>query len=136
MTIKDRVGQRQEFQDALGGKGKVLNYSFFHGQIDPAMLFVDNVLQPGAYAGYHGHQGHECILYVVSGTADHFQEGDRCTLEAGDAILLKPGQAHAVKNTGDEDLRVLEFLVVPGGGLDLGSAITPSPLPEAISDWE
>ena len=133
MTVKDRVGQQHESQGMLGGKGKTLSYVFFREQIDPAMLFADMVFEPGAYAGYHRHLGHESILYVVSGTADHFQEGDRCTLEPGDTILLKSGQAHAVRNAGDEDLRLLEFVAGLGG--ELGSA-EKLPLPQEIADWQ
>jgi quercetin dioxygenase-like cupin family protein len=135
MTIKDRVGQQFEHDGMLGGKGTALSYMFFQGQADPAMLFADIVVEPGAYAGHHRHQGHDCILYVVSGTADHFQEGDRRTLKPGDAVLLKSGDAHAVRNAGDEDLRVLEFAAVLGGELDLATDVIPSPLPDAISDW-
>lgn len=138
MTIKDRVGQQQVFRDGLGGKGRGLAYSFFRGQVDPSMSFAEYVSEPGTYAGYHRHDGSGSIMYILSGKAEHFQEGERCILEAGDAILVKSGQAHAIRNVGDEDCRLLEFLYVEvrEGDLDPGSTLTVLPLPEAISDWE
>jgi quercetin dioxygenase-like cupin family protein len=138
MTIRDRVGQQQVFEDALGGNGKGLAYAFFQGQIGHAVSFAEYVSQPGSYAGYHRHKGSRSIMYVLSGKAEHFQEGERCTLEAGEAILVTSGQAHAIRNVGDEDCRLLEFfyLEVPGDDHDLGSTLTPLPLPEAPSDWE
>ena len=136
MTIKDRVGQRQEGQDMLDGKGKYLLYWFFEGQIDPAMSFIDIVLAPDAYAGYHQHERHDSILYLLSGTVEHYQDGERRTLKPGDAVLVKSGHAHAVKNVGAEDSRVIEFFVVPTSEPLPSSLTTRLPLPEDISDWE
>ena len=70
------------------GKGKTLAYAFFQGKIDSSMMFFDLVLEPGAYAGYHRHEGNEEILYIVSGKAENFQDGNRCILGPGDAILV------------------------------------------------
>jgi quercetin dioxygenase-like cupin family protein len=138
MTIRDSVGQQSVFEDGLGGKGKGLGYTFFEGHIGSAMALYHFVVEPGSYAGYHRHEGSGSIMYVLSGTMEHFQEGERCTLKAGDAVLLKSGQAHAIRGIGDEGCRLLEFfyLEVTGDNLDLGSTLTVLPLPEAISDWE
>ena len=138
MTIKDRVGKQRVFQDALGGKGKSLAYTFFQGQIAASTALAEFVSEPGTYAGYHQHDGHGSIVYILSGRMEHFQDGERCILEAGDAALVKSGQAHALRSAGDGDCRVLEFFYLepPGGDLDLGSTVTVLPLPEAISDWE
>jgi quercetin dioxygenase-like cupin family protein len=132
MTIKDKLGEQREIQDLHDGKGKALAYIFFQGKIGSSMGFFDLVLEPGAYAGYHRHEGNEEILYVVSGKAENYQDGERCTLEPGDAILVKSGQAHAVKNIGHEDLKILGFVAIPGGEL----AISNLPRPESLSDWE
>jgi quercetin dioxygenase-like cupin family protein len=135
MIVKDSVGEQGVFR---AGKGEVLAYSFFEGQIGPAMSFAEYVSQPGMYSEYHRHEGSGSILYVLSGRAEYFQEGERCILEGGDTTLLKSGQAHAIRNIGDEALGVLEFLYleVPGGDVDLRSTITNLPFPDEISDWQ
>ena len=132
MTIKDRVGQQREWPNLAGGKGMALFYLFFRGQLDPAATFGDIVFEPGAYAGYHRHEGHESILYVLAGRAENYQDGERCILEPGDALLTKSGQAHAVRNIGDGDLRLLEFNAAVAGEKRSGTLL---PLPEEISDW-
>lgn len=132
MTIKDTLGQRTQKLNMHDGRGETQVYGFFQGQVDSSMGFWDLVVKPGAYVGYHRHDGSAEILYVASGEAENFQKGERCTLRPGDAILVKSGQAHALRNIGDEDLRFLGFLAVPGGE----SAVSNLPLPEAISGWE
>lgn len=133
MEFTDRVGKQKQWPNLAGGRGMARFYRFFEGQADPATMFGDIVLEPGAYAGYHRHEGHQSILYVLSGRAECYQEGERCILEPGEAILSKPGQAHAVRNIGDGGLRLLEFNAAVGGKNRDHSLL---PLPEALSDWE
>ena len=114
MTILDRRGEYVEMPNMHGGKGMILAYSFFQGQMDPSMMFFELVVKPGAYAGHHRHQGNAEIIYVLSGTAENFQDGKSSILKPGDAILVKPGQAHVAKNIGDEDLVILGFVAAPG----------------------
>ncbi|MBN2405763.1 MAG: cupin domain-containing protein [Coriobacteriia bacterium] len=133
MVIQDRLGEQVEMSDMHDGRGKTLVYSFFEGKISQSMKFFDIVVKPGTYVGYHRHQGNDEILYIVSGKAENFQDGNRYVLGAGDAILVKSGQAHAVRNTGDEDLEVLGFVAAPGGDI---AAFQNLPLPDAIADWE
>ena len=97
--------------------------------------YTEMVLEPGAYAGYHQHVGHDAIAYVVSGKAENYQDGKRETLLPGDAVLVRSGQAHAAKNIGDEDLKIVEFCSVPGGTIDINTDPKPLDLPAELSDW-
>jgi quercetin dioxygenase-like cupin family protein len=133
MAFSDSVGQQREWPTLAGGKGMALFYEFFEDQLDPAAAFIDIVFEPGAYAGYHRHEGHDSVLYVLSGKAENYQEGERYIVEAGAAMLTKSGQAHAVRNVGDGDLHLLEFNAAVGGQERSGTLL---PLPEEISDWE
>lgn len=72
--IRDSLGQRQEVQDAHGGRGSALIYAFFKGKTDPSIRFCDLVLAPGACAGYHRHEETEEIVYILSGQMEAFQE--------------------------------------------------------------
>jgi quercetin dioxygenase-like cupin family protein len=136
MTIKERIFQQREGEGMLDGKGKYVGCQFFQEDIDPTMLFAYMMFEPGAYAGYHQHDEHDSILYILSGTGEHYQDGERFTLECGDVVLVKSGHAHAVRNTGDRGLEAMEFLAHPGGEHPWGSTITSFSLPEAIADWE
>ena len=133
MATTDRVGKQRELPNLAGGKGMALFYGFFEDQLEPGTMLGDIVIEPGAYAGYHRHEGHQSILYVLSGRAECYQGSERFILGPGDAVLSKPGQAHAIRNIGDEDLRLLEFnAAVAGKKRDH----TLLPLPEAIADWD
>jgi quercetin dioxygenase-like cupin family protein len=136
MTIIDRVGQQQEIEGLLEGKGECLLYVFFREENAPTMFFGDMAFEPGAYAGYHRHEMHDTILYVLSGTAEHYQEGERRTLKPGDAVLIKSGHPHACRNIGDEDLKIIEFAAILAGERPPGPGGMPLPLPADIADWE
>jgi quercetin dioxygenase-like cupin family protein len=133
MATIDRLGERTEMPNMHDGNGMTLAYSFFDGDIDKSTMFFDLVVKPRTYVGYHRHTGNEEILYIVSGKAENFQHGSRQVLEAGDAILIKSGESHAIRNVGAEDLRVLGFVATPGDGI---GAVENLPFPEAISDWD
>ena len=131
MIIKDNVGKREIAYGAHDGRGESLWYRFF-AENDPSIGFFELVFKLGTYAGYHRHEGSEEILLVVSGKAENFQDGNRCILDPGDAILTKSGQAHAVRNAGDEDLKILGFFAP----LEALASVENLPLPDEISDWE
>jgi quercetin dioxygenase-like cupin family protein len=136
VTITDRVGQQQEIDGLLEGKGKCLLYMFFQDEVAPTMFFADMAFEPGAYAGYHRHDSHDTILYVQSGTAEHYQEGERRILKRGDAVLIKSGHPHACRNVGDEDLKITEFGAVLAGEVPPGPGGIRLPLPVDIADWQ
>jgi quercetin dioxygenase-like cupin family protein len=131
VIIRDRAVQ-------LSGTGKVRVHHFFEGEIGPAMVFSEYVVEPGGYGGYHRHDGSGNILYMLSGKLETFQDGELSVLGAGDAILVKSGQAHALRCIGDEPCRAVEltYLEVTGDDLDIDSTVTWLSLPEEISDWE
>ena len=70
-------------------------------------------------------------MYLVSGRLEVFQDGDRCALEAGGAVLMKAGQSHAYRNVGEQDVRALGFFAAPRGEI----GVEDLPFPEEISDW-
>ena len=62
--------------------------------------------------GRHCHDGHEECIYVLSGRGTT-QSGDAAyPLEAGDTILIPPGEMHVTRNTGTEPLVLLCFFPV------------------------
>jgi quercetin dioxygenase-like cupin family protein len=65
--------------------------------------------EPGYVAPVHSHPYTE-VLLILEGVAEAWMEGqeDRpIRLEAGDTIVLPPGQAHSFRVAGDRTLRLL-----------------------------
>ena len=71
------------------------------------------VPEPGERArGRHCHDGHEECIYVLRGRGVS-RCGDReHSLEAGDTILVPPGEMHVTRNTGSEPMLLLCFFPV------------------------
>lgn len=88
-----------------------------------AIRFMDlSVLAPGADIGLHTHaEDNEELYVVVSGRGLMTLDGEEFEVGPGDVILNRPGGTHALRNTGEEALRivVLEVEAAPepvGGG--------------------
>ncbi len=101
-----------------------------HSGCGPAWLH--RILAPGAYAGYHIHEGNEEIHYVLAGEGEYAQEGEHRRIRPGDATLVKSGQAHGIKNTAAENLCVLAIGTASKEG-QLGARNIG--LPGFLKDW-
>jgi mannose-6-phosphate isomerase-like protein (cupin superfamily) len=119
-----------------GGAGKVLlRLSPVGGVLDesPEAHLGEIVMAPGAYVGYHVHEGWREILHIVSGHAEHFEDGRVSALEPGDTVVVgTSGGAHALRNSGTTDLKVLGWYTLPKGAT---GNVAAAPLPAAIAHW-
>jgi mannose-6-phosphate isomerase-like protein (cupin superfamily) len=72
-------------------------------------------LAPGETEGGpdNRHKGADQWLFVVSGTGTAVVEGERVELRAGTLVLIGRGEAHEVRNAGDEPLRTLNVYIPP-----------------------
>ena len=71
------------------------------------------VPKPGeALRSPHYHQGFEECIYVMSGEGCTEAESGKHRLQAGDTILIPPGEKHVTRNTGQEPLVLLCFFPV------------------------
>ncbi len=57
----------------------------------------------------HSHGGFEECMYVLSGQGTTHTESGEYSVEAGDTILVPPGELHVTRNTGKTPLRMLCF---------------------------
>ena len=71
--------------------------------------FLDFTILPvGADIGRHTHEAdNEEIYIVMSGRGLMYLDGDQFEVEAGHVIVNRPGGTHALKNIGDEELRLV-----------------------------
>ena len=72
-------------------------------------------LAPGETEGGpdNRHKGADQWLFVVSGTGAAVVEGERIELREGTLVLIGRGEAHEIRNTGEEPLRTLNVYVPP-----------------------
>jgi mannose-6-phosphate isomerase-like protein (cupin superfamily) len=59
------------------------------------------------------HQGADQWLYVVSGEGVAVIDGEEHALRPGVVVLIEPGEAHEIRNTGDAHLQTLNFYDPP-----------------------
>jgi mannose-6-phosphate isomerase-like protein (cupin superfamily) len=72
-------------------------------------------LAPGASEGGpdNRHAGADQWLYVVSGRGAALVEGERVELREGTLVLIRRGERHEIRNTGEVPLKTLNVYVPP-----------------------
>jgi len=88
------------------GGGTTTAYSFFSKAADLKLIFRKRVLHPGSSIGYHLQKEDE-IYYIVSGHGELTMNGKIIPVNAGDAILTRPGNSHGLKPVGNDSLVVI-----------------------------
>jgi len=89
-----------------GGAGATTAFPFFRDAPALGFEFRKRVLHRGAGIGLHQHHKDE-IYYVLSGRGVYELDGATQSVQAGDAMLTRPGSTHAIRQDGDEDLVLL-----------------------------
>lgn len=73
-------------------------------------------IPPGATPyPYHSHSAQWEFYHVISGSGEVRHDEGTAPIAEGDAFLFKPGEAHAMTNTGDVDLVVYVIADNPVG---------------------
>lgn len=78
------------------GGGITTAYPFFSDVKDFKMAFRKRVLQPGSSIGYHLQETDE-VYYILAGSGEMKMNGKTFIVNAGDAILTRPGNSHGLK---------------------------------------
>ena len=60
------------------------------------------------------HKGADQWLFVASGEGVAIVEGKQVELREGTLVLIRRGETHEIRNTGNEPLKTLNFYVPPG----------------------
>jgi quercetin dioxygenase-like cupin family protein len=76
------------------------------GSAASAVVYFE--LEPGARLARHTDSAEE-VLYIVAGTAEAEAGGERGTVSAGDLAVIPAMVPHALRNTGDETVKVVGF---------------------------
>ena len=85
------------------GGGLTTAHNFFSEAKDCKLVFRKRILHPGSSIGYHLQKEDE-IYYIISGTGIMNMNGKTFPVNAGDAILTRPGSSHSLAQSGTADL--------------------------------
>lgn len=105
--IKKKSEQTIEVRKNMrGGGGEVtIRHYFKPDEITAkARLCAELLIPPGAGVGLHDHAGEDEIYIIQKGKGLITDDGKESEICQGDAILTGKGAAHAIRNTGSEDL--------------------------------
>lgn len=109
-----RTGSMQKEADVArsepgpwGGGGLTTGYLFFDDVPDAKIGFRKRILHRDSAIGNHQHVGTLAIdevYYVVSGRGEAMLDGRKFPVGPGDALLVRPGGSHGIRQQGEEDL--------------------------------
>lgn len=73
--------------------------------------FQRAAVPPGGGGHPHHHDSWAQVFHIVSGQLSFDVDGHQFTLEAGQSVLLEPGESHGTINRGSVDTHVLVITV-------------------------
>ncbi|MEW6229227.1 MAG: cupin domain-containing protein [Bacillota bacterium] len=113
MIRKSEEMEREIRERMRGGNGAVeFRHIFREDQLTGrARLFAHLSLPAGASIGFHRHEGEEEVFYVLSGRGIVDDNGTKCEVMAGDAVLTGGGAGHAIEAAGDQPLEMIAVIL-------------------------
>ena len=63
----------------------------------------------------HSHPEGEELIYIITGRGEAWVDGEIEPMRAGTAVLFEQGKVHMIRNTGDEEMKVICFFSPPTG---------------------
>ena len=113
MPVKQLRFEQSEVKEVLGGPIRFFFTKDTVGTED--LMFLVGDFAPGEGLDSHDHPVQEEVYYVLEGkgTVWYGEDKKETPIEPGLAIWIPRGVEHAVRNTGDEQLRIAFFLA-PG----------------------
>ena len=102
---REREILKQESGSHNGG-GNTTLFPFFAKADSLKLVLKKRILYPGSSIGYHYQESDE-IYYIVAGRGEMKMNNETFQVQAGDAILTRPGNWHGLKPTGNDSLVVI-----------------------------
>ena len=107
MTTTDRPNLR-------GGDGVIRAYNLLEPQelCGKANLCAIMTVDPGSSIGEHPHGPDAELYYMLEGTLEAWDDGEKTVLNPGDAMFTAQGKTHAVRNVSDKPAKMLAVVIV------------------------
>ena len=74
------------------------------------LTVLEGTFFPGKGDSFRYHADQEELIFVVSGTVEHWIEQEKRVLGPGDSVFMPAGVVHATFNVSAEDARVIAIL--------------------------
>ena len=87
-------------------------YFAYGGKDADASTVIYFAVPPGKRLGKHV-DAREETQFILGGEGELLRDGGATPIRAGDLFVLKEGESHDLRNTGDGDLRVVAFFAGP-----------------------
>jgi mannose-6-phosphate isomerase-like protein (cupin superfamily) len=100
-------------ENMRGGDGSVTIEHFLgrEGLYDKGRLYAKLTMKPGSSIGFHKHENEMETFFVIKGTAEFDDNGEKKALEPGDVAYTPDGAGHSVKNIGAGDLEMIALII-------------------------
>jgi quercetin dioxygenase-like cupin family protein len=89
-----------------GGHGELITRNY----VDSKCKIMMSRLRPGASSGLHRHEGNCEIVYIISGTATFYYDGEAETVAEGQVHYCPEGHSHYMENNTDKELCYLAIV--------------------------
>ena len=102
--------------EAEGGATVPFTRIFGEEDFDSDFRWLDLcIVKPGAEIGGHSHQVDDEIYFIVEGNATKIVNDEEAKVGPGDAVLLRCGGSHGLRNESDQEVHVLvlDVLALP-----------------------
>ena len=100
-------------KNARGGNGEVTFAAIWKPNSEMkshTRMYTKLILEPGCSIGEHVHENEEEIFYILKGTAETLDNGKPVILHPGESSITRSGEAHSLKNVGNDTLEVLAIV--------------------------
>jgi quercetin dioxygenase-like cupin family protein len=104
-VIVKNVASQATFRPAKMGKAELLRGDFVFAGL--------NCFEPGQEHALHTHAGQDKLYYVVEGQGIVLVGDTETAISAGDLVLAKADEPHALRNPGPERLIVMAIMAPP-----------------------
>jgi quercetin dioxygenase-like cupin family protein len=100
-------------ENMRGGTGSVVIEHLLDkdGLNSKGRLYARVLLKPGCSIGHHVHEGEIEAFYILKGTAEYSDNGEKVTITVGDVAYTADGEGHAIENNGTEDLEMMALII-------------------------
>ena len=106
--------QVRRVENMAGGEGHVIIRDILEQDKlgEKCRMYAEVTLEPGCSLGVHEHRGECESYYILQGTGEYTDDGNKRPVQAGDVTVTPSGHSHGLANTGDADLKFMALILL------------------------